>query len=240
MSVSGVLLGRGGARRWSARWSRCRRCGCAACTWRSPPWPSAVFLLDHGPARQSPSTSSAGSHVLAVPQRRTWSCPPLKVGPLDLADQTTFLAWSRSCSRVLGVGLVALRNSGYGRRLAAMKDSPAASAMLGQNLVRLKLSRLHDLRGDRRARRRPDVDRAGLGRRTDHFVILSEPVAGDAHGRGGGIGYVSGALVRRPAGRASASHRAGRHLQRAWPRARTVHRHVSGFLGHLVARRAPP
>ena len=41
---------------------------------------------------------------------------------------------------VIGIGLVALRNSGYGRRLAAMKDSPAASATLGQNLVKLKLS----------------------------------------------------------------------------------------------------
>jgi hypothetical protein len=39
----------------------------------------------------------------------------------------------------LGVGVVALRNTGYGRRLAAMKDSPAASAMLGQSLIRLKL-----------------------------------------------------------------------------------------------------
>jgi branched-chain amino acid transport system permease protein len=36
--------------------------------------------------------------------------------------------------------LVALRNSGYGRRLAAMKDSSVASASLGQSLVALKLS----------------------------------------------------------------------------------------------------
>jgi branched-chain amino acid transport system permease protein len=35
---------------------------------------------------------------------------------------------------------VALRRSSYGRRLTAMKDSPAAAATLGQNLVRLKLS----------------------------------------------------------------------------------------------------
>ena len=34
---------------------------------------------------------------------------------------------------VLGVGLVALRHSAYyGRRLTAMKDSPAASATLGR------------------------------------------------------------------------------------------------------------
>ncbi len=35
--------------------------------------------------------------------------------------------------------IVALRNSGYGRRLVAMRDSPAATAMLGQRLVWLKL-----------------------------------------------------------------------------------------------------
>ena len=41
---------------------------------------------------------------------------------------------------LLGVGLVALRRSTYGRRLTAMKDSPAASATLGMSLVRMKLS----------------------------------------------------------------------------------------------------
>ncbi|NLU84155.1 ABC transporter permease [Rhodococcus sp. HNM0569] len=66
--------------------------------------------------------------------------PPLKVGPVDLADPTTFLMTVTVVFAVVGVLLVALRNSGYGRRLTAMKDSPAASAMLGQNLVKLKLS----------------------------------------------------------------------------------------------------
>ncbi|MFF0815840.1 ABC transporter permease [Rhodococcus sp. NPDC003318] len=66
--------------------------------------------------------------------------PPLRVGPLDLADPTTFLMTVTAVFAVLGVALVALRNSGYGRRLTAMKDSPAASAMLGQSLVKLKLS----------------------------------------------------------------------------------------------------
>ncbi len=41
---------------------------------------------------------------------------------------------------LVGIGLVALRRSSYGRRLTAMKDSPAAAATLGQNLVKLKLS----------------------------------------------------------------------------------------------------
>jgi branched-chain amino acid transport system permease protein len=66
--------------------------------------------------------------------------PPLKVGPLDLNDGTTFLMTVTVVFAVIGVGLVALRNSGYGRRLAAMKDSPAASATLGQSLLKLKLS----------------------------------------------------------------------------------------------------
>lgn len=66
--------------------------------------------------------------------------PPIKIGPLDLSNQTTFLMTATSLFVVLAIGVIALRNSGYGRRLAAMKDSPAASAMLGQNLVKLKLS----------------------------------------------------------------------------------------------------
>jgi branched-subunit amino acid ABC-type transport system permease component len=65
--------------------------------------------------------------------------PPLKIGPLDLQDHTTFLMSVTVVFAAIGVGLVALRNSGYGRRLAALKDSPVAAAMLGQNLVRLKL-----------------------------------------------------------------------------------------------------
>lgn len=66
--------------------------------------------------------------------------PALKVGPLDLQNINTFLISVTVVFAVFGVGLVALRNSGYGRRLAALKDSPVASAMLGQNLTKLKLS----------------------------------------------------------------------------------------------------
>ncbi|WP_067461416.1 branched-chain amino acid ABC transporter permease [Actinomadura macra] len=66
--------------------------------------------------------------------------PPLKAGPLDLRDGRTSLMTATALFALIAVGLAALRGSGYGRRLAAMKDSPAATAMLGQNLVRLKLS----------------------------------------------------------------------------------------------------
>lgn len=66
--------------------------------------------------------------------------PPLKIGPLDLKDGTTFLMTVTVVFALIGIGLIALRNSSYGRRLTAMKDSPAASATLGQNLVKLKVS----------------------------------------------------------------------------------------------------
>jgi len=66
--------------------------------------------------------------------------PPPKVGPIDLNSPKTFLTVSTILFVVIGVGLIALRRSNYGRRLTAMKDSPAAAATLGQNLIRLKLS----------------------------------------------------------------------------------------------------
>lgn len=66
--------------------------------------------------------------------------PPLDLGPIDLDDDATYLIALSVVFALLSVCVIALRNSGYGRRLAAMKDSPAAAAMLGQSLVRLKLS----------------------------------------------------------------------------------------------------
>ena len=66
--------------------------------------------------------------------------PPLKIGPTRPHIDTTFLITVTVVFVLIGIGLVALRRSSYGRRLTAMKDSPAASATLGQNLVKLKLS----------------------------------------------------------------------------------------------------
>ncbi|WP_067180561.1 ABC transporter permease [Microtetraspora niveoalba] len=118
--------------------------------------------------------------------------PPLKVGPLDLRDPLTFLLTAAVLFALIAVGLVALRNSGYGRRLAAMKDSPAAAAMLGQNLVRLKFgvfmlsAAIAGLGGVLMAGASGSV--AG-----DNFTIMASlglvmlTVVG-------GIGYVSGAL----------------------------------------------
>jgi branched-subunit amino acid ABC-type transport system permease component len=66
--------------------------------------------------------------------------PSIKVGPIDLHNETTFLVTATVLFVLIGIGLIGLRNSSYGRRLTAMKDSPAASATLGQNLIKLKLS----------------------------------------------------------------------------------------------------
>jgi branched-chain amino acid transport system permease protein len=66
--------------------------------------------------------------------------PPIKIGSLDLAAPKAFLTTVTVVFAVIGIGLIALRHSPYGRRLTAMKDSPAATATLGQNLVKLKLS----------------------------------------------------------------------------------------------------
>jgi branched-chain amino acid transport system permease protein len=66
--------------------------------------------------------------------------PRPKLFGVDFRPQTNFLLLLTVAFAVLGVGLVGLRGSSYGRRLTAMKNSPAACATLGMNLVRLKLS----------------------------------------------------------------------------------------------------
>src|ERR1700722_4552304 len=70
----------------------------------------------------------------------TLQIPPPKLGPIDLTSPKTFLTVSTCLFVLVGIGLIALRRSNYGRRLTAMKDSPAAAATLGQNLIKLKLS----------------------------------------------------------------------------------------------------
>jgi branched-subunit amino acid ABC-type transport system permease component len=65
--------------------------------------------------------------------------PAPKIGPIDARKPGTFLMFLTVLFAVLGVLIVLLRRSGFGQRLIAMKDSPAASATLGQNPIRLKL-----------------------------------------------------------------------------------------------------
>ena len=59
---------------------------------------------------------------------------------IDFDPQANFLLLLAVVFAVLGVLMIALRRSAYGRRLTAMKNSPAACATLGINVVRLKLS----------------------------------------------------------------------------------------------------
>lgn len=66
--------------------------------------------------------------------------PRPKFGPVDFNSPDAFLFLCAGLFVAIGIGMVYLRHSGYGRRLAAMKDSPAASATLGMSVVRLKLS----------------------------------------------------------------------------------------------------
>ncbi len=116
-----------------------------------------------------------------------------KFGPLDLAAMPTFLMFVTVLFAVLGVGLVALRHSSYGRRLTAMKDSPAASATLGQSPVTLKLSVFMlsaAIAGVGGALMTAQIGSANLDR-FDIFLsltLLTLTVVG-------GIGYVSGALA---------------------------------------------
>ena len=118
--------------------------------------------------------------------------PRPEFGPVDLAAMPSFLMFVTVLFAVLGVGLVALRHSGYGRRLTAMKDSPAASATLGQRLVTLKLSVFMlsaAIAGVGGALMTAQLGSANLDR-FDIFLSLSLLMLTVV----GGIGYVSGAL----------------------------------------------
>ena len=66
--------------------------------------------------------------------------PPVKFLLWSFVSPKAQLLSSTALFCLLGLGLIAIRRSSYGRRLIAMKDSPAASATLGQNLMWLKIS----------------------------------------------------------------------------------------------------
>ncbi len=69
---------------------------------------------------------------LAVPRPRFFG--------IDFAPQTNFLLLLSGVFVVVGLLLVVVRRSAYGRQLTAMKNSPAAVATLGMDIVRLKFS----------------------------------------------------------------------------------------------------
>jgi branched-chain amino acid transport system permease protein len=66
--------------------------------------------------------------------------PRPELGPVDFKGNRPFLMLVTVIFAVLALLIVRLRRSSYGRRLAAMKDSPAACATLGLNTIQLKLS----------------------------------------------------------------------------------------------------
>ena len=119
--------------------------------------------------------------------------PRPAVGPVDLAAPGTFLMAVTVLFAVSGVGLVALRRSAYGRRLTALRDSPAASATLGQSPLSLKLSVFMlsaAIAGVGGALMTAQIGSANIDR-YDIFLSLSLLMLTVV----GGIGYVSGALV---------------------------------------------
>jgi branched-subunit amino acid ABC-type transport system permease component len=122
----------------------------------------------------------------------TLTVPKPKIGPFDMNDMGTFLMFVTILFALLGVGLIAFRHSNYGRRVAALKDSPAAAATLGMNVVRLKL--LVFMLSAAIAGVGGALMSAQLGSvnidRFDIFLSLSLLMLTVV----GGIGYVSGAL----------------------------------------------
>jgi ABC-type branched-subunit amino acid transport system permease subunit len=68
------------------------------------------------------------------------SVPRPRIFGIDFTPQANYLLLLSVVFVLVGFVLVALRRSAYGRRLNALKDSPAACATLGMNVVGLKLS----------------------------------------------------------------------------------------------------
>jgi len=65
---------------------------------------------------------------------------PFTVLGVHFSEDAAMLLFSTAMFCILGLGVVALRRSAYGRRLIALRDSPAASATLGVNLFATKLA----------------------------------------------------------------------------------------------------
>jgi branched-chain amino acid transport system permease protein len=63
----------------------------------------------------------------------------LKLFGLEFTSERSFLILTTVVFAILGVGLVALRRSAFGRRLIALRDSEAASATVGVNILETKL-----------------------------------------------------------------------------------------------------
>lgn len=113
---------------------------------------------------------------------------------IDFRSQRSFLMLMTVMFAVIGLGLVKLRRSAYGRMIIAMKDSPAACATLGMNITRLKLgvfmvsSGLAGLTGLMWASQQRTVPNNNNFDGFSSLLLFMIAVVG-------GIGYVSGALL---------------------------------------------
>lgn len=113
---------------------------------------------------------------------------------IDFRDQRSFLMLMTVMFAVIGIGLVHLRRSPYGRMVVAMKDSPAACATLGMNIVRVKLavfmlsSAIAGLGGLMWAAQMRTVPNNSNFDGFSSLLLFMIAVVG-------GIGYVSGALL---------------------------------------------
>ena len=64
----------------------------------------------------------------------------VQLGPLDLSGDRAYLVFLAVTFAALAALVVWIRRGPFGRRLVAMKDSPAACATLGMNVTRTKLA----------------------------------------------------------------------------------------------------
>lgn len=64
----------------------------------------------------------------------------LHIGPISFDDERAYFVLLAAVFAAVAVGLLALRRRAFGRRLAAMGDSPAACSTLGIDLTRTKLA----------------------------------------------------------------------------------------------------
>ena len=111
-----------------------------------------------------------------------------------LQSQRNFLMLMTVLFVLIGIGLVALRRSAYGRMVVAMRDSPAACATLGLNITLLKLSvftlssAIAGLGGLMWAAQTRNLTNQGTFQVFASLTLFMIAVVG-------GIGYVSGALI---------------------------------------------
>jgi branched-chain amino acid transport system permease protein len=75
----------------------------------------------------------------AIVESGTKPLARMALGPIDLSNGRSYMIFLAVMFCLLGAGVVALRRGPFGRRLQAMKDSPAACATLGLNLTITKV-----------------------------------------------------------------------------------------------------